>query len=279
MANLVTKITLITVNLNNCKGLETTIKSVISQTYKNTEYIIIDGASIDGSVNMIKNYEKSINYWVSESDYGIYFAMNKAIKKATGDYLLFINSGDYLIDSGIIEKCVIELENKDFVYGDLYVTDRLKTHLIRHPNNLTFKDFYNKSIPHSGGTFIKKKIFDKYGFYDEELKIVSDWKFFITTIVLNNCSKKHLPFPISYFSLDGISTKETNLMHNERKTVLNKYFPELVLKDYELDASNIKDYNKDEVYFRISKYKLSSFFLSLIYHLTRFYEKIFFKKI
>ena len=96
------KLSIITINLNNASGLEKTIQSVINQTYKDFEFIVIDGASTDGSVEVIKKYSSGINYWVSESDTGIYNAMNKGIRKAQGEYCLFLNSADYLFSPNLI---------------------------------------------------------------------------------------------------------------------------------------------------------------------------------
>ncbi|MEP7170167.1 MAG: glycosyltransferase, partial [Bacteroidota bacterium] len=93
---------IITVNLNNAAGLKKTIESVVTQTFNDVEYIIIDGASTDGSKEVIKNYETKISYWVSEKDTGIYNAMNKAIKKAKAEYCLFLNSGDSLTNKKVL---------------------------------------------------------------------------------------------------------------------------------------------------------------------------------
>ncbi|NJO90458.1 MAG: glycosyltransferase [Chloroflexia bacterium] len=111
------KLSIITINLNNARGLEKTIKSVVNQTYSNVEYIVVDGGSIDNSVNIIKSYEKSIEFWISEKDNGIFHAMNKGIEKATGDYLLFLNSGDCLFSTTVIEKVFGNKQNKDLLYG------------------------------------------------------------------------------------------------------------------------------------------------------------------
>ena len=103
------KLSIITINLNNAQGLEKTIKSVVSQTYSDYEYIIIDGASTDGSVDVIQEYRNKITYWVSEPDTGIYNAMNKGILKATGEYCQFLNSGDILVDNNVTERMLSDM--------------------------------------------------------------------------------------------------------------------------------------------------------------------------
>ena len=96
-------LTIITVNLNNYIGLSKTVESVIGQTFKDFEFIVIDGGSNDGSIEVIKKFARNINYWISESDKGIYNAMNKGIQKAQGQYSLFLNSGDSLYNSGVLQ--------------------------------------------------------------------------------------------------------------------------------------------------------------------------------
>ena len=117
------KLSIITVNLNNCDGLQKTIDSVVSQTFKDFEWIVIDGGSTDGSKELIEQYADHFTYWVSEPDKGIYNAMNKGIRVAKGDYLQFLNSGDYLYDRTTLEKCLLPQNNADVIYGNLYLTD------------------------------------------------------------------------------------------------------------------------------------------------------------
>ena len=111
------KLSIITVNLNNKDGLQKTIDSVISQTYKDFEWIIIDGGSTDGSKELIENYSDYVSYWVSEPDKGIYNAMNKGIKQSHGEYLQFLNSGDIFIEDNTLKQVVSQLVNEDIVFG------------------------------------------------------------------------------------------------------------------------------------------------------------------
>ncbi|MFT4805390.1 MAG: glycosyltransferase involved in cell wall biosynthesis, partial [Psychroserpens sp.] len=103
------KLSIITINFNNAVGLKKTIESVVNQTSNDFEYIVIDGGSNDGSVDVIKEYEAKVSYWVSEVDKGIYHAMNKGILLAKGDYLEFLNSGDILVNETVIQKIIPEL--------------------------------------------------------------------------------------------------------------------------------------------------------------------------
>jgi glycosyltransferase involved in cell wall biosynthesis len=200
------KLSIITINFNNLKGLKRTLDSVIKQTLNDFEYLVIDGGSIDGSAAYIESQSKNIDYWVSEPDKGIYNAMNKGIVKAKGDYLLFLNSGDELFDNEVIEKCFPYFDDGYtclsgsivFFDGDTEVSVK------DHPEKMTFKYIVSRIISHQA-TFIKKESFLRYGLYNEENEIVSDSEFFFKIIALNGESYKSLDIKISKFYYGGIS--------------------------------------------------------------------------
>lgn len=220
-------LSIITINYNNAAGLEKTIRSIISQSYKNMEYIVIDGNSSDGSKDIINQYAGSITYHVSEPDTGVYNAMNKGIKKATGQYLLFINSGDELLNAQSIELVAADIHTHDIVYGDLQLQlSATQTRIKTYPDSLVFSYFMLDSLPHPA-SFIQRSLFDKLGYYNESLKIVSDWGFFLTAIFKHQVSYKHIPKVFSVFHLDGISsaTANNNLIANEKRQILQTAFP------------------------------------------------------
>jgi glycosyltransferase involved in cell wall biosynthesis len=244
------KISIVTINFNNGPGLEDTIKSVINQSYGFIEYLVIDGASVDSSLKLIETYSDRIFFWVSEPDNGIYHAMNKGIEQATGEYILFLNSGDRLINDTVIAEVANIGLTHDLVYGDLLFFDHEKTWSWNLPDQITFKSFYQSTIPHPS-TFIKRSLFDKAGPYDEKLKVVSDWKFFITALAIHNASYLHINKVISAYNFDGISSKPENLklIDFERLQVLNEYFPFFVddyktLTAVELEMKKIKYFLK-----------------------------------
>ena len=227
------KLSIITVNLNNKSGLQKTIDSVISQTYKDFEWIIIDGGSTDGSKELIEKYSSYITYWVSEPDKGIYNAMNKGIISANSEYLLFLNSGDWLINTNIIEQAFPFMNNADFVYGSLQLVNRdgdIKIWDIPI-DSVTGEFFLNSTMPHPA-TFIKKEKLLQYGGYDESYKIAADWKFFMDAILFGNSSLKKMPFVVSVFSEDGISSTQLTQVKSERQRGIEQSWSNILIDDY-----------------------------------------------
>jgi len=212
------KVSIITINFNNLEGLKKTVKSVICQTYHDIEYIIIDGASTDGSADYVKENKEYFNYWVSEPDKGIYNAMNKGIDYATGDYLLFLNSGDYLVDENVIEKFVGFNPVEDIVYGDVVrIFGDGKDIRSISPEIITIEDSLHTSIVHQA-IFFNKGIFEN-NYYDESYKIVADWVVYIKSILIQNKTYRKIDLIISYFDATGFSSDESNKdeMFEERK--------------------------------------------------------------
>lgn len=209
------KISIITINLDNKDGLKKTIESVINQTvYDKVEYIIIDGGSTDGSIDVIKENLDNFSFWVSEKDNGIYNAMNKGIKVSTGDYLLFLNSGDYLKENNVLEKALPYLEY-DVVYGNEWkVNERYKgPYEAKYPDKLDEGFFRRTSLPHQS-TFIRAELF-KENPYSETFKIISDWKFFIEAF-RGGKTYKHMPFIVSVYDCSGFSCQHLDLMQKEK---------------------------------------------------------------
>lgn len=196
------------------------MESVLAQSFIEVEYIIIDGGSTDGSNELIESFATKLGYWVSEPDKGIYNAMNKGIRQASGDYILFLNSGDYLAEGNILKNIFSKPHTADILYGDLYINEPTIQHLHKFPESLSLSYLLYKTIGHPS-SFIKKKLFEKVGLYDEQYKIVSDWKFFLQAIILERCSVEHLHIPVSVFILDGLSSQKESLVKisNERERI------------------------------------------------------------
>lgn len=218
------KFSIITINYNHKVGLQRTIDSVISQKYTDYEYIIIDGGSTDGSVDVIKKYDRSITYWVSETDNGVYHAMNKGVAKAKGEYLIFMNSGDCFHSPEALNA--VEHHQEDIICGQ--VSTFPSGH---HKPTISLVDLMRISLPHQA-MFIKRELLLKHP-YDEKYKILSDWKFCLETIIMDNCSFRTIEDVIADYESGGISTNSNGLLPKERKHILEELFPPRILADYQ----------------------------------------------
>lgn len=230
-------VSVISINLNDHKGLDKTIQSIVAQTFADPEFIIIDGASKDESIELIKSHSNKITYWISEPDTGIYNAMNKGIRQAKGKYCLFLNSGDWLADENVLSRVFEHQQDADIISGDIAFYDSAKNAvkwLVPSPDVLTAKTLFNGTLPHQA-TFIKRELFDKYGFYDENLKIAADWQFFLETLLEHHVTYRHYPGLVAYFNMDGIScrTETQDLPKREKRAILETKYPRFIA-DYDL---------------------------------------------
>ena len=209
------KISIITITYNSAKTLEDTIKSVAKQTYAEIEYIIVDGASKDNTVSIIKKYEPLFNgrvKWISEPDKGLYDAMNKGICMATGDIVGILNSDDYFTSNDVIQRIVEAFEQNsklDAVYGDVHFV---------HPNNLNKCIRYYSSkvfkrnlmrmgfMPAHPSFYIRKECFNQYGLYKINYKIAADFEFLLRVIYKNKICIKYLPIDMVTMRTGGAST-------------------------------------------------------------------------
>jgi glycosyltransferase involved in cell wall biosynthesis len=227
----VPKLSIITVNLNNLAGLQKTMQSVFAQTFSDYEYIIIDGGSTDGSKDEIKKHENKLAYWVSEKDAGIYNAMNKGILKAKGAFLLFLNSGDCLINDLVCSQMLpVENFKYDLIYGNIIgIAKTGEKNVLKIPKILTLQ-YILIGTPYHCCTLISKRLFNDYGLYNESLKIAADWAFFFKVIVTGNATLKYMDVEVSYFLMDGLSSLPENqeLIKEERTSVVNKELPIVV---------------------------------------------------
>ena len=201
-------VSIITVNFNNSIGLKKTIESVLAQNYSAIEYIVIDGGSIDGSLDIIKLYQNQISYWVSEPDSGIYNAMNKAIQKATGEYLLFLNSGDYICHSHVLSDVFKAGRHADLLVGRqrfISVSGKAGISPKLHVEEINMEYFLSSTLPHQS-TFIKRTLFLDCGLYDESYRVCADWVFWINAVVRKHCQIEILPMAVSYMDNGGVSS-------------------------------------------------------------------------
>ncbi len=244
------RLSIITINYNNKIGLEKTIESVINQTYTDFEYIVIDGGSTDDSADLIKKNSNKIKYWISEKDTGVYNAMNKGIKQAKGNYLVFLNSGDYFTDNDVLNDLSKSCKNTDIVFGDIKYTSEHSEFISYSPDKITFSFFLQHSLPHPC-TAIHRSLFEKYGYYKEDIKIAADWVFFLDMICKNNASYKHINRVISNFLIGGLSSDIEKVKIEKHDYLIDNY--SAFYYEY-LNLLNIKEKNEILIRSRLIKF-------------------------
>lgn len=233
------KLTIITINYNNAAGLQRTVDSVLLQTYADFEFIIVDGASTDGSKQILEHLQQEKQAGnilfpltiISEPDAGIYNAMNKGIRLAKGEYCLFLNSGDCLAVADTLQNVSLETFMEDIVYGIQLVEkdNQLQPCLSYAPEDISFRNFIHSSLPHQC-TFIRRELFTNVGLYNENNKIVSDWEFNMLALFKYNVSLKKITVPIAVYDTTGISSNPEYklLQEKEKQQVLECYFPRIM---------------------------------------------------
>lgn len=288
------KLSIVTINYNNAEGLRKTLASVASQTYADIEHVIVDGGSTDGSVEIIREYARAnvahassptcpTNnchqiHWLSEPDNGIYHAMNKGIRMATGEYIEILNSGDILFDANVTQRMIERLEqinaekeeNVGILYGNM---------IKEWPDGRRVKDtcgggdytpesfyyFYRGTLNHDCA-YIRKDLFEKYGLYNEQMKICSDWEWYVRAIVLGGEKTVYTNIDVTVFDMTGVSEsdgKNRALIQTERREYLESILPAAVLRDYDMLSLPIEQYR------RLKKYHL--------WGIVYFVERILFK--
>jgi glycosyltransferase involved in cell wall biosynthesis len=259
------KISIITVNYNNGKGLKRTIESVFSQSFLNYEYIVIDGGSVDGSREIIENYSSKIDYWISEKDKGVYDAMNKGIAKATGEYCYFLNSGDYLWSNDVLERLFTVDFSEDILYGNMIPEGKNR---IEHSlKQISFYDFFVGSVYHQAA-FIRRKLFDSIGMYDQQYKVVADWEFFLKAIFIHHCTTRYVDIEIACYEIGGLSFMDAKSNLHDRRIILEKYFPRFVT-DYD-NLNKIKASDLAGIHRAIEHNKVINKILVLLLQISRF---------
>jgi glycosyltransferase involved in cell wall biosynthesis len=205
------KITIITVSYNSEKTIEETIKSVLYQSYGNIEYVVVDGLSTDGTMDIILRYKDKISKIINEPDKGIYDAMNKGIEAATGDVIGVLNSDDFYTSSDVIARVASALEsiNSDILYGDLvYVSKANPSLIVRNYNSSNFRAWMLRFgwMPPHPSTFVKANLYKKYGLYAIDYKTGADYEIFVRWLLLNKASFSHVALRIVSMRMGGATT-------------------------------------------------------------------------
>lgn len=247
-------LSIITINRNDAEGIKKTIESVVSQEFADYEYIVIDGASSDNSVEIIKENEKYIDCWISEKDTGIYNAMNKGIKLAKGEYVYFLNSGDVFYNTSVLAEIFNVEQNADFLYGGICIKFRMMKFKMLPPKKMSLYYFIYNGLYHQS-TFTKRDLFDELGLYDESLRIAADYKFIFIAYNVYFKQIKILTKVIANYDPYGISSnKDYDVIHkNEKETILKTHFRTMI-EDYK-ELNKLKRNTIDGIRIRI-KHKI-----------------------
>jgi len=214
------KISIVTVCYNSEKFIRTAIESVLAQTYSNIEYIIIDGASKDDTLNIIKSYGDRIHIVVSEPDKGIYDAMNKGLKLATGDYVAVLNSDDFYTDNYVIEHVVNRLEEAktDSLFSDLTYVDPINTDKqVRYwkGNEFVKGSFKTGWHPAHPTFFVKKSIYEQFGYFNLSIKLAADFELMLRFLEKHQISSCYLALPLIKMRLGGATNKNFKNIYNQ----------------------------------------------------------------
>ena len=293
------KLSIITINYNNAEGLRKTLASVASQTFRDFEHIIVDGASTDGSVEIIRQYAdseairpegykairqenskadnlaSSPNHlitsspiaWISEKDRGVYDAQNKGIRLAHGEYCYFLNAGDTFCADDVLERMfspnslIASSPNRlpDILYGNEIIVDGngQRIGIARGVENPSFVDLYNSCMKHQA-SFIRRSLFDKYGMYDADMRICSDFDWFFRVIAFHDeVTLQYKDIDIAYFENTGLSYHSPGLCAKERQQILDRYMSKRMQRDYALWSkyprlSRVGDYKIVKLLLRIA---------------------------
>ena len=232
-------LSIITINFNNAKGLSRTLESVAKQTNHEIEHVIIDGGSTDGSVDIIREYESIISNrksiilkWVSEKDKGIYDGMNKGVRKASGEYVYFLNSGDTLAMGDSIKEMINALDGSDFVIGRVNMTSHGR--VVGQTNLLTEEDMSLYQMVLHGinhqAALIKRSMLVTTP-YDITVRLSADWKFFVQKIILESASVKFVDKLYANYDMAGVSSN-SDALRIERMQILDTFVPERIARDY-----------------------------------------------
>jgi len=216
----VKRLSIITVSLANRAGLEQTLASVAEQDTHDHEFIVVDGGSSDGSRELLERSGSIVDVWISEPDGGIYNAMNKGIRKSTGEYCLFLNAGDRLVETSTVSGILNQLDgNCDVYFSDLRFVDKGKVVFRHYPPSISTSFFLSNTLNHQN-TVIRRTALEAAGLYREDLRIASDWYFYIEASLRREARFKKLARPIAVFHNDGVSASAEGSSRNEAEREL-----------------------------------------------------------
>ena len=260
------QVSIITICYNDIKGLKRTIPTVLSQTRKDFEWIIVDGASTDSSRDYIKEIAESYTdiriIWSSEPDSGIFNAMNKGVAKASGEYCLFLNAGDIFCSKKSIERAYKRKWEADVISCDEFLISEGKLwDYIQSPRALTFHRILRGYLPHQT-TFIRRALLLEHP-YREEYKIVADWAFWWETLIAGDSTYQHFDFPLAAFDLSGVSSTNKAGNRIERDAFLAQYFPDECVRNRVINECLLPETIEGDFLFNSERSLLSMIFITV----------------
>lgn len=217
------KFTIITICLNESKNIRRTCESIASQTFKDKEWIVLDGASTDDTLEILSEFDTNITHLVSEPDDGIYHAMNKGIGISRGEYIIFMNGGDVFATNEAL-KIVAAAPQTDLIYGDIFL-EKVGAEKVQYPTQIKENFLLKNMLPHQA-TFFRRELFYKFGIYDTSYKIAADYELYIRLLELAKVSHHHIAEPLAVFDRTGISSDQAfrALRKRENHRIRKKYF-------------------------------------------------------
>lgn len=255
-------LSIVTVNLNNSEGLEKTLKSIFEQTWQNFELIVIDGGSKDGSKEHLEKHESQMAYWVSEKDEGIYNGMNKGLRKCKGNYVVFMNSGDYFLSPDSLKLCfeIISYNDADIFYGQIKIDDEGSEKTITYPSKLSLNYLKKRVINHQA-CFFKIETMLNLGGYNEKYHLAADYHYYLIAYLKGKTFHPIL-IPIVKYDISGISTMRMENYRAEMNKAWDDTVP-VILFDLEVKYLNLLATIKSSlilrVAFKIREYKIKIF--------------------
>lgn len=224
------KISIITACYNAENTIEQTIQSVLGQTYEHIEYIIVDGASTDGTMEIVEKYRNKIDVVVSESDKGVYDAFNKGVHIASGEYIMFLNADDYFLENDVIKQLACFIKKKQdavCVYGNIYMINESTDYKTKHGQNISLDKLKEGIMPPHPATLLLREVILALGGFDLQYRIAAD--FDLMAKVLQKYEKKvyYIPIFVTMFRLGGLSSNDStqSIVLDETRSIINKYFP------------------------------------------------------
>jgi glycosyltransferase involved in cell wall biosynthesis len=214
---------IITVCLNEAGSIRATCDSICAQSFRDFEWIVIDGGSTDGTLKILEDYEETINFLMSESDHGIYDAMNKGLRRAEGEYVIFMNAGDCFAGLDVLAR-VSAFFGSDMLVGNLFLNENGQVY--KSPDHISKNYLLQNMLPHQSA-FFKRSLFDKFGHFDTSYHIAGDYEMFARLLQSNEISYRHIPETIAVFEAGGISAnvKHRSLRKQENHRIRWRYFP------------------------------------------------------